>query len=213
MLPMTDRPDAGTDRDALLVRGLEAPGVEVKALRLAGGECVAVMGPSGGGKTRLLRAIADLDPSRGEVVVAGVDRGAVSGPAWRRIVGYVPAESGWWADTVGEHFPERDGAKALLEEMMLAADVPDWPVARLSTGERQRLALARTLVRAPRALLLDEPTGALDDQARAVVEGILHRQLERGVPILMVTHDRAQAGRVAGRIVRVEGGRLAEDAR
>lgn len=207
---MTDWPNGGS-RD-LRVRDLAAPGVTVTTLHLAAGECVAVMGPSGGGKTRLLRAIADLDPSRGEVMVGGVDRGAVSGPAWRRIVGLVPAESGWWGDTVGAHFPEPGRAAPLLEEMTLAADVLDWPVARLSTGERQRLALARTLVRAPRVLLLDEPTGALDDQVRTIVEGILGRQLQAGVPILMVTHDRAQAERMAGRIVRLEAGRLLADA-
>jgi ABC-type iron transport system FetAB ATPase subunit len=138
----------------LSVRRLSAPGVVAAALDVADGECVAVMGASGAGKTRLLRAIADLDPSRGAVVAGGVDRARVSGPAWRRVVGYVPAESGWWADTVGAHFPDGGGCCALLAEMGLATDVLDWPVARLSTGERQRLALARALVRAPQALLL-----------------------------------------------------------
>ena len=193
----------------LSVRHLIAPGVAADALQVADGECIAVMGPSGAGKTRLLRAIADLDPNRGEVAAGGVDRARVSGPAWRRVVGYMPAESGWWADTVGAHFPDPDGCRALLAEMRLSADVLEWPVARLSTGERQRLALARALTtRAPRALLLDEPTGALDEEARALVEGILRRQLEAGTPILMVTHDQAQAERMAARIVYVENGRL-----
>ena len=188
----------------LSVRRLFAPGVTADALQVADGECVAVMEPSGAGKTRLLRAIADLDPNRGEVMASGVDRAGVSGPAWRRLVGYVPAESGWWADTVGGHFPDPDGCCALLAELRLPADVLDWPVARLSTGERQRLALARALVRAPRALLLDEPTGALDEEARNFVEAILRRQLDAGIPILMVTHDRTQAERLAARIIRLE---------
>ena len=192
----------------LCVRHLFAPGVAADALQVADGECVAVMGPSGAGKTRLLRAIADLDPNRGEVSAGGVDRARVSGPAWRRMVGYLPAESGWWADTVGAHFPDPDRCSALLAEMRLPAEALDWPVARLSSGERQRLALARALARAPRALLLDEPTGALDEEARALVEAILRRQLDAGTPILMVTHDQAQAERMAARIVRVEEGRL-----
>jgi ABC-type sulfate/molybdate transport systems ATPase subunit len=200
------------DRDGALrmlsVRHLSAPGVAVDALHVADGECVAVMGPSGAGKTRLLRAIADLDPNRGEVIADGIDRARVSGPAWRRLVGYLPAESGWWADIVGAHFPDRNGCRALVAEMRLPADVLDWPVLRLSTGERQRLALARALARAPRALLLDEPTGALDEEARALVEAILRRQLDAGTPILMVTHDQSQAERLAARIVRVENGRL-----
>ena len=193
----------------LSVRRLFAPGVAADALQVADGECVAVMGPSGAGKTRLLRAIADLDPNEGEVAAGEVDRARVSGPDWRRVVGYLPAESGWWAELVGAHFPDPDATRALLAEMRLPADVLDWPVARLSTGERQRLALARALARAPRALLLDEPTGGLDEEARALVEAILRRQLETGTAMLMVTHDQSQAERLAARIVRVVNGRLA----
>jgi ABC-type sulfate/molybdate transport systems ATPase subunit len=195
----------------LSVRHLLAPGVAAGALHVAAGECVAVMGPSGAGKTRLLRAIADLDPNRGEVAAGGVDRARVSGPAWRRILGYVPAESGWWAATVGAHFPEPERSRALLAEMRLPAEVLEWPVARLSSGERQRLALARALARAPRALLLDEPTRALDEDARALVESILRSQLGAGIPLLMVTHDRTQAERLAARIVQVANGRLSGD--
>lgn len=194
----------------LSVRHLFAPGVAADALQVADGECVAIMGPSGAGKTRLLRAIADLDPNRGEVTADGIERARVSAPAWRRMVGYLPAESGWWADTVGAHFPDRNGCRALLAEMRLPADVLDWPVLRLSSGERQRLALARALVRAPRALLLDEPTGALDEEARTAVEAILHRQLAAGTSMLVVTHDQSQADRLAARIVRVANGRLCE---
>jgi ABC-type sulfate/molybdate transport systems ATPase subunit len=192
----------------LSVRHLSAPGVAADGLEVADGECVAIMGPSGAGKTRLLRVIADLDPNQGEVIADGIDRARVSGPAWRRVVGYVPAESGWWAETVGAHFPDRELSCALATAMGLAADVLEWPAARLSTGERQRLALARALVRAPRVLLLDEPTGALDDEARTAVESILRRELEAGASMLMVTHDLAQAERFAARIARVENGRL-----
>jgi ABC-type sulfate/molybdate transport systems ATPase subunit len=192
----------------LSVRHLSAPGVAVDALQVADGECVAVMGPSGAGKTRLLRAIADLDPNRGEVIADGIDRARASGPAWRRVVGYLPAESGWWAETVGAHFPDRNGWRSLLAELRLPADVLDWPVLRLSTGERQRLALARALARAPRVLLLDEPTGALDEEARTAVEAVLRRELNGSASMLMVTHDLPQAERLAARVARIENGRL-----
>jgi UDP-glucose/iron transport system ATP-binding protein len=96
--------------------------------------------------------------------------------------------------------------------MRLPADVLEWPAARLSSGQRQRLALARALARAPRALLLDEPTRALDEDARALVESILRRQLGAGIPLLMVTHDRTQAERLAAHIVQVANGRLSRDA-
>jgi ABC-type iron transport system FetAB ATPase subunit len=210
--PIENCARADEKRRMLSVRHLAAPGISVDALDVARGACVAVMGPSGAGKTRLLRAIADLDPNRGEVAVGGIERAHVSGPAWRRMVGYVPAESGWWADTVGAHFSDPEGSRAVLAAMRLPADVLGWAVARLSTGERQRLALARALVRAPRALLLDEPTGALDEAARALIEAILRRQVEGGIPILMVTHDPSQAARMAARIVRIANGRLAEAA-
>ena len=194
----------------LSVRHLAAPGIAVAALEVAGGECVAVMGPSGAGKTRLLRAITDLDPNAGEISVGGVDRAAVSGPAWRRLVGYVPAESGWWADRVGAHFAEPRRSQPLLAEMRLPADVLEWPTARLSSGERQRLALARALLLDPRALLLDEPTAALDEDTKEIVEAILNRRLEAGAAILMVTHDPAQARRLAARVLRVEAGEARE---
>ena len=73
-------------------------------MSVAPGECVAVMGPSGAGKSIFLRAIADLDPSNGEVTLDGAARSAMAAPDWRRKVALVPAESGWWADIVGEHF-------------------------------------------------------------------------------------------------------------
>src|SRR5215472_3580261 len=76
------------------------------SLSLSAGECIAVRGPSGSGKTLLLRAIADLDPNEGLVSLGGRDRSTIAGPEWRRLVGYVPAEPGWWADTVGEHFSD-----------------------------------------------------------------------------------------------------------
>jgi ABC-type phosphate transport system ATPase subunit len=86
-----------------------------------------------------------------------------------------------------------------------------WPVARLSTGERQRLALARALELEPRALLLDEPTSGLDPEAASKVEDLLRRRLAQGVVIVLVTHDRDQAKRIADRRLSMEHGRLRPD--
>jgi hypothetical protein len=108
------------------------------SFRIYMGTAVAVRGHSGAGKTLLLRAIADLDPNEGQVRLEGRDRESFSAPEWRRQVGYLPAEPGWWADTVGEHFTDRAAAAPLLQELRLAADIMGWPVARLSTGERAR---------------------------------------------------------------------------
>ena len=87
-------------------------------------------------------------------------------------------------------------------------EAASWPVARLSTGERQRLALLRAIARAPRVLLLDEPTSGLDTDSVARVESLLLDQLAHGVGILMVTHDPAQANRVGTRHMRLADGRL-----
>ena len=109
-------------------------------------------GPSGAGKTLLLRAIADLDPNEGLVTLDGVNRSTIAGPEWRRLVGYVPAEPGWWADTVGEHFREWEAALAFVRDLGFSEEAAAWPIHRLSTGERLRLALVRALMIRPKGV-------------------------------------------------------------
>jgi phosphate-transporting ATPase len=167
---------------------------------------MAVQGASGAGKTLLLRAIADLDPAEGQVSLDGIERNMMSAPQWRRLVGYLPAESGWWAATIRAHFSDWTKAFPLIRRLGLPEDVSEWPISRLSTGERQRLALARALAMEPHALLLDEPTAALDPASIATVETIIRERLDQGVCVLWVTHDAAQAARVATRLLRVEAG-------
>jgi ABC-type multidrug transport system ATPase subunit len=197
--------DSGLFIEDLICRNL-AP----FSLDLDEGECVSLGGPSGSGKTSLLRAIADLDPNEGRVMLDGLSREAIAAPAWRRAVCYLPSNSGWWADRVGSHFPDADAARALLSALDLAGDALDWPVAQLSTGERQRLALARLLLVAPRVMLLDEPTSGLDQDTSALVEGILKQRLDAGVGILLVTHVPEQANRLAARHLRIEADKVAE---
>lgn len=197
----------------LSIEGLTRPGIAPADLHLADGECVALSGPSGAGKSLFLRAIVDLDPNQGRLTLDGEDRDHMPAPRWRRLVTYVPAESGWWSDTVADHFPDPDAAVPLLAELGLPGEALGWPVTQLSTGERQRLALARALVTDPRVLCLDEPTSGLDPEAAARVEAILRRRLDDGAAILFVTHDQAQAGRLAGRRLTMEKGVLAEATR
>jgi len=195
----------------LRVRGLGRKGIRPIDLDLASGECIAVMGPSGAGKTLLLRAIADLDPSEGNVALDGEAREDMEGPEWRRCVAYLAPDSGWWADLVGEHFEDRVAAAPIIERLGLPPTALDWPVNRLSTGERQRLALARALVRHPRVMLLDEPTSGLDEAARLGVETVLKERLEAGAAILFVTHDSQQAQRMAGTCLWLENGAVREE--
>ncbi len=175
-------------------------------LAVAAGECIAVAGPSGSGKSLLLRMIADLDPSRGDVWLDGRERRAFPAPAWRRQVLYNAAETGWWSEAVADHFDgaEMAFARAMVPRLGLPPDLLDGAVLRLSTGERQRLALIRALAREPKVLLADEPTGALDQQATAVVETILRERLGAGMAIVLVTHSPEQAARLGHRQFRMQ---------
>jgi ABC-type nitrate/sulfonate/bicarbonate transport system ATPase subunit len=191
----------------LRLRQLETGLVGPIDLSIAAGECVTVVGASGTGKSMLLRAIVDMDPNRGSVSLESRERDDMGADEWRRLVGLVPAESGWWADRVGDHFTDEGAAKPFLVALGLA-DALDWEVSRLSTGERHRLAICRTLHLQPQALLLDEPTAALDDAATERVETLLGTQLAAGIPILLVTHDRRQASRLGDRTFVMRDGAL-----
>lgn len=183
----------------LAVRGLRSTIGGPFDLEVAGGECVAITGASGSGKSVFLRMIADLDPNEGEVLLDGAARDAMPAPAWRRRVVYAAAEPGWWSEAVEEHFPARAAALALAPRLGLTEAHLAGPVARLSTGERQRLALIRALTAEPDALLLDEPTGPLDADSTARVEALLAERLAAGLAILLVTHNVAQALRLGHR--------------
>jgi phosphate-transporting ATPase len=201
---------AMTTGPALEVIGLRCVALGSVSFLVAAGSSVAIRGASGSGKTMLLRAIADLDPNEGEVRFGGRSRATIPAPQWRRMVGYLPAEAGWWADRVGEHLADRSAALLLLQELGLSGDVASWPVSRLSTGERARVALVRALGVFPKVLLLDEPTSALDPDAIARVESLVRRRVEAGLTVLWVTHDIAQAARVSDRLLIVENGHVRE---
>lgn len=192
----------------LQIENLKSPFVGPVDLGIAAGECVSIRGASGSGKSLLLRAIADLDPNEGNVTWNGQSRSALPAPKWRQLVGLVPAESGWWADRVVEHFETKADLNGLLDAVGLPPDALDWDVARLSTGERHRLAIVRCLALEPDVVLLDEPTAALDGEATKWVETLLRQQLKRGTAILIVTHDPKQAQRIASRVAIMEAGKL-----
>lgn len=185
--------------DKLSVGSLE--GID---LSIAGGDIVCVSGPSGSGKSRLLRAVADLDPHEGQVRLDDTAQGDVPGHVWRQQVMMVPADSQWWFEEVGDHFgPD---ARAVPDALGFPSEVMDWAVNRLSSGERQRLALLRALARNPRVLLLDEPTANLDDTMTRQVEAWLKAEIrQQGLPVIWVAHDVAQIERVASRHYRIQG--------
>jgi len=173
-----------------------------------GTETVALVGPSGAGKTTVLRVIAGLvRPEHGAVSV-GDDlwldtRTGVSLPPERRSVGLVFQEYALFPHmTVAENvaYGGRARVAELLERFRLAPLAQARP-AELSGGERQRVALARTLAREPCVLLLDEPLAALDTETRASLRAELSERLrELGLPTLLVTHDYGDAAALADRI-------------
>ncbi len=177
-------------------------------LKIDRGCCASIAGRSGSGKSILLRMIADLDPHDGDALLDGDACSRMPAPAWRRMVTYVAAESGWWDERVGDHFAATVDLTALLPQVGIDPDAPAWPVARLSTGERQRLALLRALCPENRVLLLDEPTSGLDRDNTGLVEALLRKRMANGTAILLVTHDPKQAQRMASRHYELEDGLL-----
>jgi molybdate transport system ATP-binding protein len=182
------------------------------------GDAVALAGPSGAGKTSILRAIAGLfRPERGRVSLGGdtwldTDRGIDLRPE-ERSVGYVFQDYALFphltvAQNVG--FGGRERVGALLERFQISHLARARP-SELSGGERQRVALARALARSPKVLLLDEPTSALDAHTRAVVRLELRDLLhEIGIPALLVTHDFEDAAALAARVGVLVQGRLVQ---
>jgi putative ABC transport system ATP-binding protein len=204
-----------------MMAGLRLDGIAHRTLApvdlaLDAGERVFVSGPSGSGKSLLLRALADLDPHRGEVWLGTEARSQMAPPVWRRRVGLLPAESFWWAETVGAHLTvsqssgmDSERLSGRLAGLGFEPDVLGWSVTRLSTGEHQRLALVRLLAQRPEALLLDEATANLDPINRDRVESLVETyRREQAASVLWVSHDPEQRRRLGGRAFVICDGRL-----
>lgn len=177
-------------------------------MNVMAGECVVISGVSGVGKSLLLRMIADLDENTGNVSLHGISREAMPAPQWRRQVIYNPAESGWWAERVRAHMRSPADALPLLPVLGLDERLLDAPVSQLSTGERQRMALIRAIIRKPLVLLLDEPSSALDESTALRMERLLASLAASGMGLVVVTHNEAQAQRIASRRYLMSTGKL-----
>ena len=171
------------------------------------GDCLCISGPSGSGKSLLLRAIADLDPHEGQVYLQGEAATSIPPPAWRTRIGLLPPDSSWWLPQAGDYF--HNGMPLPLEHIGLAVDILAQPVTRLSSGEKQRLALMRLLSNRPRVLLLDEPTANLDPANTLRVEAVIteYRRAQKAA-VIWVSHDPEQIARVANRYYELDNGTL-----
>lgn len=180
----------------LKVDAIKIPGLAAISFELAAGECLGVSGDSGCGKTRLLRAIADMDQVEGSVCIDEVCRTDVAGAQWRKQVALLPAESQWWFDTVAPHFAAEINPAALgFDDAVM-----HWQLSRCSSGEKQRLAILRVLANRPKVLLLDEPTANLDAENTRKVEALIADYLSTNQAIaLWVSHNRDQLERVASK--------------
>jgi putative ABC transport system ATP-binding protein len=178
-----------------------------------------VLGPSGSGKSTLLRLCNRLEaPSAGTVRFRGADLAGVDPLAHRRRVGMVFQQPTPFGGTVRDNLrvaaPDAGEGEmaAALARAGLAAGFLDRQASELSGGESQRACLARTLMAGPEVLLMDEPTSALDEAARRGLERLARELCDAGVPVLWVTHDLAQAGRIADAVVRMDDGRVVSSA-
>lgn len=177
------------------------------------GECVCLSGPSGEGKTQILRAIADLIPHRGQVWLDEQSCDAMNPGQWRRQVAWLMAESQWWYPRVGDHFAKTDDVllASLIAELGFGMEVLDWDIKRCSSGEKQRLALIRLLQQQPRVLLLDEPTASLDpSNVERAEKRIARYRQEQDAAVLWVSHDPKQIERVSQRHLQLKQGRIEE---
>jgi putative ABC transport system ATP-binding protein len=182
-------------------------------------EIMAVVGPSGAGKSTFLRLLNRLDePTTGTVFLENLDYRQIPPRELRRKVGMVMQRPFLFPGTVydnvafgpqqrGEAFPEQRA-----EELLVQVGLPGYGtrnVANLSGGEAQRASLARALANSPSVLLMDEPTSALDEAAKFAIESLIDDIIrESHLTCVIVTHDLAQAARLATRVLKLEHGRV-----
>jgi putative ABC transport system ATP-binding protein len=189
-------------------------------VQLRGGEVLAVVGPSGSGKSSFLRLLNRLDePTSGTVFLEGIDYRELPPCELRRKVGMVTQRAFMFPGTVAQNLsfgPRQRGetlSDAQAEELLARVGLPGFgerDVANLSGGEAQRISLARSLANAPLVLLLDEPTSALDDEAKWGVESLIREVIhENRLTCVVVTHEVSQAARMANRVMLLESGRAA----
>ncbi|NYI42560.1 ABC transporter ATP-binding protein [Demequina lutea] len=210
-------PDAAVSiRGLRVIRGgnLVLPHIDLDVPR---GQIVGLLGPSGGGKTTLMRAIVGAQIiAGGSVEVFGIEAGS---PALRRRIGYVTQAASIYPDLTARenlaYFAKTvgvvsDGVTATLHHIGLA-DVADRPVSTLSGGQASRVSLGAALVGDPELLVLDEPTVGLDPALRRDLWGLFHELRDSGKTLLVSSHVMDEASRCDRLVFVRDGGILADD--
>ncbi|MCU1310463.1 MAG: transporter, ATPase subunit [Candidatus Angelobacter sp.] len=182
-------------------------------------ELVAVVGPSGSGKSSFLRLLNRLDePTSGTVTFEGLDYRLIPPRELRRKIGMVTQRAYLFPGSVADNIsfgPRQRGEEMPPDEidgLLVHVGLPgfsDRNVANLSGGEAQRVSLARALANSPTVLLLDEPTSALDQEAKIGIESLIEKIVQQSqLTCVLVTHDFEQASRVADRVMVFQAGRV-----
>jgi putative ABC transport system ATP-binding protein len=193
--------------------------VENANFAIKSAEILAVVGPSGSGKTSLLRLLNRLDePTSGTVYVEGTDYRTIPPRELRRKVGMVTQRPFLFPGSVQENLefgPRQRGetvGEDAVDELLVRVGLKGYVtrnVANLSGGEAQRVSIARTLANSPLVLLMDEPTSSLDEASKLGIEMLIREIVsEQGLTCVMVTHDVAQAARMADRALLLEAARI-----
>jgi cell division transport system ATP-binding protein len=202
-------------------------GLEHVSLRVDRGEFVFLVGPTGCGKTTLIKTlIRELQPTEGEVLIAGRDIASLSDkkvPQLRRRIGTVfqdykllPSRNvydnvAYALQVIGASRSEiRRKVPDALRLVGLADKVKSFPD-QLSGGEQQRLSVARAFVNHPPLLLADEPTGNLDPNTSIGIMQVLYRINRTGTTVVVVTHDREMVDKMRRRVIALQDGRVIRD--
>lgn len=187
------------------------------SLTVEPGDAIGVFGSNGAGKTTLLRLIATLQPpASGRCSVLGADLASAAKYDVRHRIGYVGHTPGLYPElTLRENLAFVAHARGLEVsdalrslELVGLGGAADRRVDHCSHGMQRRAEFARVLMTEPELLLLDEPHSALDEEAVDLVDGLVHRTLERGGAAVLVSHDRQRVKSLATRTHEIKDGTL-----
>lgn len=214
------------ENDALFVEGLGVhygahTALDDVSIRASAGELIAVIGPNGAGKTTFIKALSGQVPHKGTIAIHGTT--LTKGADRRAHIGLVPQDIGLYPHlTARENLAvmarmmgvARADVKAVVGEALHAVGLiarADDPLTTLSGGMKRRINVAAAIMHKPRILIFDEPTAGVDISARDVVHTLARKMAERGLVVLLITHELEQAEVLADRILLLQNGRMLAD--